>query len=193
MHGGDPSPELINYVQPDFSSCQPKTTKWCANTDGTINCAPPELGGCGDIALKLRQMFPKDWLNNLERDALQLSKQLEPSDIVSGYTHECPCCTKHENARHAATRDNSTDNCLYCPKSDNEKADDLTHFQSHWVKGEPVIVQGVLQKIPHLSWEPPHMWSEVHGDSTTPDMKNVKCIDCLSCCEVSEKHRISRK
>ncbi|KAM3275192.1 hypothetical protein ACQJBY_043888 [Aegilops geniculata] len=184
MHGGDPSPELMNCVQTDLSSCQPKTTKWCANTDGTINCPPPELGGCGDHALKLRQMFPKDWLNKLESDALQLSKQLEPSDIVSGYTNECPCCTKHENARHAATRDNSTDNCLYCPKSDNEKTDDLTHFQSHWVKGEPVIVQGVLQKMPHLSWEPPHMWSEVHGASTTPDMKNVKCIDCLSCCEV---------
>ncbi|XP_015696729.2 lysine-specific demethylase JMJ25-like isoform X2 [Oryza brachyantha] len=66
----------------------------------------------------------------------------------------------------------------------NGKPDDLTHFQKHWVKGEPVIVQQVLQKMSCLSWEPPDMWSKVHGTSTSPEMKNVRAIDCLSCCEV---------
>jgi hypothetical protein len=185
MHGGDPLPEFKYCRETDFSSCQPKTTQWVAS-GGIIHCPPTELGGCGEHVLKLRQIFTKDWLNKLEMDALALNKQLEPSDVVSGYTCECPKCTKNENSRYAATRENSTDNYIYCPKSDNGEADDLMHFQSHWVKGEPVIVQEVLQKMPHLSWEPPHMWSEVHGSSTSPDMKNVKAIDCLSCCEVSE-------
>jgi lysine-specific demethylase 3 len=186
MHGGDPLPELINCKETDLSSCQPETTKWVAS-GGFIPCPPTELGGCGEHVLKLRQIFPKDWLNKLETDALWLiKKKLEPSSSVSGYTCECPKCTKNENSKCAATRENSTDNYIYCPKSDSGEANDLTHFQSHWVKGEPVIVQGVLQKMPHLSWEPPHMWSEVHGASTSSDMKNVKAIDCLSCCEVSE-------
>lgn len=183
MHGGDPWPELTNCKETDLSSRQPKTTKWVAS-GGIIHCPPTELGGCGGHVLKLRQIFPKDWLNKLEMDALWLNKQSEPSDTVSGYTCECPKCTRNENSRYAATRENSTDNYIYCPKSDNGEADDLTHFQSHWVKGEPVIVQGVLKKMPHLSWEPPHMWSQVHGASTSSDMKNVKAIDCLSCCEV---------
>ncbi|CAM0951261.1 unnamed protein product [Alopecurus aequalis] len=183
MHGGDPLPEPINCKGTNLPSCKPKTTKWAA-FGKLIRCPPTELGGCGEHILKLRQILPKDWLNNLEMDALRLSMQLEPSDIVSGYTCECPKCTKNENSRHAATRENSTDNYIYCPKSDNGKADDLSHFQSHWVKGEPVIVQGVVQKMPHLSWEPPHMWSEVHGASASSDMKNVKAIDCLACCEV---------
>ncbi|KAM0896690.1 hypothetical protein ACQ4PT_023018 [Festuca glaucescens] len=180
MHGGDPLPELINCEETDLSSCQPKSKKWVASR-GIIRCPPTELGGCGEHVLKLRQIFPKDWLNKLEINASWLNKKLEPSNIVSG---ECPKCTKNENSRYAATRENSTDNYIYCPKSDNGEADDLKHFQSHWVKGEPVIVQGVLQKMPDLSWEPPHMWSEVHGSSTSSDMKNVKAIDCLSCCEV---------
>ncbi|XP_047052572.1 lysine-specific demethylase JMJ25-like isoform X2 [Lolium rigidum] len=180
MHGGDPLPELINCEGTDLSSCQPKSKKWVAS-HGIIRCPPTELGGCGEHVLKLRQIFPKDWLNKLDLNASWLNKKLEPSNIVSG---ECPKCTKNENSRYAATRENSTDNCIYCPKSDNGEADDLKHFQSHWVKGEPVIVQGVLQKMPDLSWEPPHMWSAVHGSSTSSDMKNVKAIDCLSCCEV---------
>ncbi|KAM0880038.1 hypothetical protein ACQ4PT_033830 [Festuca glaucescens] len=180
MHGGDPLPELINCEETDLSSCQPKSKKWVASR-GIIRCPPTELGGCGEHVLKLRQIFPKDWLNKLDLNASWLNKKLEPSNIVSG---ECPKCTKNENSRYAATRENSTDNCIYCPKSDNGEADDLKHFQSHWVKGEPVIVQGVLQKMPDLSWEPPHMWSAVHGSSTSSDMKNVKTIDCLSWCEV---------
>lgn len=180
MHGGDPSPESKTFKETDISS---NTMKWPAISDGIIHCPPTDHGGCGNHVLRLRQIFPKDWLNRLEMDAVQFSKKLETSD-VSGYARECTCCTKNENARHASIRENSADNYLYCPTSDNGKTEDLTHFQSHWVKGEPVIVQGVLKKMPDLSWEPPHMWSEIHGANTSSDMENVKAIDCLSCCEV---------
>ncbi|KAG8049681.1 hypothetical protein GUJ93_ZPchr0009g2055 [Zizania palustris] len=183
MHGGDPLPALINYNETGLASCQSKTTEWRVDSD-IIYCPPTELGGCGNNVLKLRQIFSKDCLSKLEADALQMCKQLEPSDIISRDICECSCATGHVSSRKAASRENSTDNYIYCPTSDNEKPDDLTHFQRHWVKGEPVIVQQVLKKMSHLRWEPPDMWSELHGASASPEMKSVKAIDCLSCCEV---------
>ncbi|XP_062194310.1 lysine-specific demethylase JMJ26-like isoform X2 [Phragmites australis] len=184
MHGDEPLHKLIDNKETGLSSYQSKAIKWDADPDGTIHCPPSELGGCGNQVLKLRQILPKDWLSKLEIDVLQMSKQLEISDIISTDTCECSCSTNHESSRKAATRENSTDNYIYCPISDSGKPDDLRHFQRHWVKGEPVIVQGVLKKMSHLSWEPPNMWSEVHGANTSPEMENVKVIDCLSCCEV---------
>jgi len=188
MHDGDPDPpldsNLINNKKTDLSNHQSESIKWEADPDGIIHCPPSELGGCGNGVLNLREIFEKDKLNKLEMLALQMSKQLQPSDIISTDTCECSCSANHENSRKAATRENSTDNCIYCPISDDRKPDDLKHFQKHWVKGEPVIVQGVLKKMSHLRWEPPDMWSKVHGTNTSSEMKMVKAIDCLSCCEV---------
>jgi [histone H3]-dimethyl-L-lysine9 demethylase len=90
--------------------------------------------------------LPKDWLSKLEMDALQISKQLDTSDTVRTDTHECSCSNNHESSRKAASREKSTDNYMYCPISDNGKPDELEHFQRHWVKGEPVIVQGIHKK-----------------------------------------------
>ncbi|KAF2916041.1 hypothetical protein DAI22_09g088400 [Oryza sativa Japonica Group] len=185
MHGGDGDsvPELINYKQGDLSSNQSKDIQWRVDSD-KIYCPPTELGGCGNHILQLRRIFSKDWLSKLEVDAFQMRKQLEPSDIIGRDTCECSCSTDHASSRKAASREDSTDNYIYCPTLDNGKPEDLTHFQKHWVKGEPVIVQQVLKKMSCLSWEPPDMWSKVHGTGTSPEMKNVKAIDCLSCCEV---------
>uniref|UniRef100_A0A0A9DX60 JmjC domain-containing protein n=1 Tax=Arundo donax TaxID=35708 RepID=A0A0A9DX60_ARUDO len=168
----------------ELSSYQSKSIKWDADPDGTIHCPPSELGGCGNHVLKLRQILPKDQLSKLEMDALQMSKQLEISDIINTNTCECSCSGNHGNSRKAATRENSADSYIYCPISDNGKPDDLRHFQMHWVKGEPVIVQGVLEKMSQLNWEPKDMWLEVHGAHTSSEMQNVNAIDCLSCCEV---------
>jgi len=48
-------------------------------------------------------------------------------------------------------------------------------------------------KMPGLSWEPEKMWAEVHGANSSSQMKTVKTIDCMSCCEVSKIHAYDRK
>ncbi|CAN6174220.1 unnamed protein product [Urochloa humidicola] len=181
MHGGDLLPDSVKNIYKE-TGLPTDSIKWEADPHGAIPCPPSELGGCGNHLLKLRQIFEKDRLSKLEMVALQMSKQLQPSDIIS--TDICSCSANHESSRKAATRENSKDNCIYCPISDDQKPDDLKHFQKHWVKGEPVIVQGVLKKMSHLSWEPKHMWSQVHGTNTSSEMEKVKTVDCLSCCEV---------
>ncbi|KAJ1289559.1 hypothetical protein BS78_02G174100 [Paspalum vaginatum] len=183
MHGGDPS-ELSTDKETDLSSYQSESIKWEPDPDGTIHCPPSELGGCGNHVLELRQIFEKDKLIELEMEALRLSKQLEPSDIIRTDICECSCSANHGSSRKAASRGSSTDNCIYCPISDNGKPDDLKHFQKHWVKGEPVIVQGVLKKMSHLKWQPPEMWAELHGANTSSEMEKIKAIDCMSSCEV---------
>lgn len=184
MHGGDPPPD--SSKETGLPSHQSESIKWEADHDGAIHCPPSELGGCGNHLLMLRRIFEKDRLSNIEMLGLQISKQLQPPDIISTDTCECSCSANHLSSRKAATRENSTDNYIYCPISDDGKPDDLKHFQKHWVKGEPVIVQGVLKKMSDLSWKPEHMWSEVHGTNTNSE--KVKAIDCMSCCEVSAIH-----
>ncbi|KAK3133259.1 hypothetical protein QOZ80_6AG0534350 [Eleusine coracana subsp. coracana] len=179
MHGGEPD-KLIKDDKTDLSN----STKRDAQSNECTYCPPSELGGCDNHILQLRHILPKDRLSKLEMDAFQISKQLENSDIFKTDTCECSCSTNHESSRKAADRENSMDNYIYCPIADNGKPDDLKHFQKHWVKGEPVIVQGVLQKMSHLNWAPEEMWSEIHGADTISDMEYVKAIDCLSCCEV---------
>ncbi|OQU89455.1 lysine-specific demethylase JMJ25 isoform X3 [Sorghum bicolor] len=195
MHGGD---SVTPYSEKDketgLSSYQSKSIKWEADPGGIIRCPPSELGGCGNHVLELKQIFETDRLSKLEMEALQLRNQVEPSDIVSIDICECSCSANHASSRKAATRENSTDNYIYCPISDDGKPDGLKHFQKHWVKGEPVVVKGVDEKMKYfcvqknkmskLSWEPEIMWAEVHGANTSSETKTVKAVDCMSCCEV---------
>ena len=205
MHGGDcdPPKNSENDRETGLPSYQSKSIKWEADPGGTIRCPPSELGGCGNHVLELKQIFETDRISKLEMKALRLRNQIEPSDIISIDICECSCSTNHASSRKAATRENSTDNYIYCPISDDGKPDGLKHFQKHWVKGEPVIVQGVhdkmsdfcfqKNKMPGLSWEPEKMWAEVHGANSSSQMKTVKTIDCMSCCEVSKIHAYDRK
>nr|CAB3453307.1 unnamed protein product [Digitaria exilis] len=185
MHGGDPPPD--SSKETGSPSHQSESIKWEADPNGAIHCPPSELGGCGKHLLKLRRIFEKDRLSNLEMVGLQISKKLQPPDIITADICECSCSANHLSSRKAATRENSTDNYIYCPVSDDGKPDDLKHFQKHWVKGEPVIVQGVLKKMSDfdLSWKPEDMWSEVYGTDTSSGKEKVKAIDCMSCCEVN--------
>ncbi|XP_077248729.1 lysine-specific demethylase JMJ27-like [Tasmannia lanceolata] len=91
------------------------------------------------------------------------------------------------NSRKAASREDSEDNCLYCPSARDTRNNDLVHFQLHWMKGEPVIVRNVPDLTSGLSWEPFVMWRafrEMTKSKADSESLTVKALDCLDWCEV---------
>jgi hypothetical protein len=61
------------------------------------------------------------------------------------------------------------------------------HFQCHWSKREPVIVNNVLECSYGLSWEPVVMSRACRQKSTKSKQDailNVKAVNCLDWCEV---------
>ncbi|KAJ7967730.1 lysine-specific demethylase JMJ25 [Quillaja saponaria] len=64
MHGGDPLP----------GSCHLETSndhiefniEWNANSDGSVTCAPIEIGGCGVSVLQLKRILPQGWISDLQ-------------------------------------------------------------------------------------------------------------------------------
>ncbi|BAT93660.1 hypothetical protein VIGAN_08018300 [Vigna angularis var. angularis] len=91
--------------------------------------------------------------------------------------------------RKAASRADSGDNYLYCPKAVQLQDKDLGHFQWHWEKGEPVIVSHVFDCTSGLSWEPLVMWRALRQMNNTKREQHLygKAIDCLDFCEVEIK------
>ncbi|ESQ35636.1 hypothetical protein EUTSA_v10006772mg [Eutrema salsugineum] len=193
MHGEDAEMSSSSSFVPEDEADNP-SIKWTANENGSITCAPKELGGCGDCVLELRRILPFTWMSDLEQKAekfLAASCSINPTMSSS-----CRCSSDSQMSmmRKAASRRNgSSDNYLYCPDSfDVLKQDELLHFQEHWSKGEPVIVRNALNNTPGLSWEPMVMWRalcENVDPETSSKMSDVKAIDCLANCEVKIKAR----
>ncbi|KAL9270453.1 Lysine-specific demethylase JMJ25-like protein, partial [Drosera capensis] len=166
---------------------------WKANEDGSIPCPPSHLGGCGGALLELARVFPLD-----VSELLKKAEALVSSDEVK-YASEAyvPCCScissvdhntnANGNSRKAASRESSSDNYLYYPAATDSQSEDLEHFQWHWSRAEPVIVRGVLETTPGLSWEPMVMWRAFrqlkHVKKKEPPLLQVKAIDCLDWCE----------
>nr|GEX70675.1 hypothetical protein [Tanacetum cinerariifolium] len=87
--------------------------------------------------------------------------------------------------RKAASRENSNDNYLYCPRAIDIQAEDLKHFQWHWSKGQPVIVSNVLETTLGLSWEPMVMWRAFRQIAIVnhDTLLDVSALNCLDWCE----------
>ncbi|CAN8245194.1 unnamed protein product [Cochlearia groenlandica] len=192
MHGIDaePSSSLISEDKETKPS-----VKWHAGFNGSITCAPKELGGCGDSMLVLKRILRQTRMSDLEQKAKIFLASYNNIPKASN----CMCSTlETDSMRKAASRKSSSDNYLFCPESlDVLKEEELAHFQDHWAKGEPVIVRNTLDNTPGLSWEPRVMWRALceNVDSSTTassNMSRVKAIDCLANCEVeiSTRHFI---
>ncbi|XP_022757560.1 lysine-specific demethylase JMJ25-like isoform X2 [Durio zibethinus] len=168
---------------------------WQANADGSIPCPPSDRGGCGASILELRRVFKANWVTKLISKAEDNISQYKPPDV--DFSIECFECQPNGsdrnrnssyNVRHAANREESHDNYLFCPNAVDISDDEIEHFQRHWMRGEPVIVRNVLEKTSGLSWEPMVMWRAFRETGAhvkfKEETRSVKAIDCLDWCEV---------
>lgn len=182
MHGGDPLP--LDLENPEDLSAS-LTFIWNANCDGSICCAPKELGGCCNSVLELKRILPMGWISELKKKAGDLVGLCNSKMTSSMCNYDE---TRSQMLKKAASREGCDDNYLYCPNLDDiQEYQELFHFQRHWAKGEPVIVRNALQITTQLSWEPKVMWRALCESldlDTSSKMSEVKAIDCLASCEV---------
>ncbi|XP_006391906.2 lysine-specific demethylase JMJ25 isoform X2 [Eutrema salsugineum] len=183
MHGLDMEPSSSSVSEEEVANL---SAKWNVGFNGSITCAPKELGGCGDSMLELKRILPENFLARLEQKAETFLASYKKSPGVLN----CRCSAlETDMTRKAASRTSSSDNYLFCPESRGVlKEEELLHFQEHWAKGEPVIVRNALDNTPGLSWEPMVMWralcENVVSSTANTKMSEVKAIDCLANCEV---------
>ncbi|KAL8108555.1 lysine-specific demethylase JMJ29-like [Apium graveolens] len=172
-------------------------TQWKSREDGRIPCPPKTLGGCGEGILELKCTLQKDFVSSLLLAAEELSEKHKLFLETPG--QQCPCFDLESktgigkmNLLKSASRLDSNDNYLYCPTSVQVQANDLSHFQYHWLRGEPVIVKNVLELTRGLSWEPMVMWRAFRQikNLSHPQLLDVVAIDCLKWCEVDVSARL---
>ncbi|CAM8979156.1 unnamed protein product [Rhodiola kirilowii] len=170
-------------------------TDWAVNANGIIPCPPVDLGGCSAGFLELRCILPKDMVANTLKDAEKLMLMHQLSDKTMSSEKSCACPdggdknpidARSGTSCRAAFRKNSCDNNLYSPSIKQLQEQELSHFQNHWRKGEPVIVSNVLENTSGLSWEPMVMWRAFRQMKHTKHRRqlDVTAIHCLDLCEV---------
>ncbi|GMJ06369.1 hypothetical protein HRI_004306100 [Hibiscus trionum] len=166
---------------------------WRAEADGRIPCPPKGRGGCGSETLTLRRFFETNSVEQLIQSAEELTMNFQLPDIK--FSEGCSLCqiscsagyeANNFEVRQAAHREKSHDNFVYSPDVMQLEDNNIQHFQTHWMRGEPVIVRNVLEKSSGLSWEPLVMRRAFVGAKKIlkEEAKRVKAIDCLDWCEV---------
>ena len=169
MHGGDPLP-----ITCDASNLEGNVeifTKWNVNSDGRVECAPKELGGCGGCVMELKRILPDGRISKLVKKARRMKKHF---------------CNIEKQKNVEKERISSCKNChdINCPMSSDLIDKNLLKFQKKLRNGEPVIISDVLKQGTGLSWEPMVTWRALCVNSSSGVSSNVKAFDCLASCEV---------
>ncbi|KAL4590419.1 hypothetical protein LXL04_003348 [Taraxacum kok-saghyz] len=192
LHGGEPlqvkkaAAALEERMKGRYKKKQ--TDEWKSLDDGRIPCPPESMGGCGHGVLELIHIKPLDTVSKLLEKTQKLLKMQKVDDDMRDMSEKWCSCSDGGNGqlRKAASRENSEDNYLYCPRAVDIQSGDLKHFQWHWSKGEPVIVSNVLETTLGLSWEPMVMWRAFRQilHAKHDQLLDVAALNCLNWCEV---------
>uniref|UniRef100_A0A2P2J9I2 Uncharacterized protein MANES_14G044400 n=1 Tax=Rhizophora mucronata TaxID=61149 RepID=A0A2P2J9I2_RHIMU len=187
VHGGEPKIADAHIVSIEDGCEDPGMAKsgWKANENGSILCS------CGNGLLELKCLYPT-LVSELVKKAEEIAKRCKHV-MTNAPVKQCACFDPNGHVDmsngcflKAASREDSADNYLYCPRAKNIKEEDLKHFQYHWMRAEPVIVSNALETGTGLSWEPMVMWRAVRQikNENYDTLLDVKAIDCLDLCEV---------
>ncbi|XP_038705048.1 lysine-specific demethylase JMJ25-like isoform X2 [Tripterygium wilfordii] len=156
---------------------------WKPNGEGSIPCPPKEYSGCGYPSLSLNRIFKMNWIAKLAKNVEEMVSGCKIHDAVSsqkaGLDDPKLCQFAH--------REDSDDNYLYCPSSQDIKNQGIGDFRKHWARGEPVIVTRVCDSSCISSWDPMVIWRgirETADEKTKDENRMVKAIDCVDFTEV---------
>ncbi|XP_038715550.1 lysine-specific demethylase JMJ25-like isoform X2 [Tripterygium wilfordii] len=156
---------------------------WKSNGDGSIPCPPKEYGGCGYPSLSLNRIFKMNWVAKLVKNVEEMVSGCKIHDVVTsqkaGLDDPKLCQFAH--------REDSDDNYLYCPSSQDIKKQGIGDFRKHWARGEPVIVTQICDSSCTSSWDPMVIWRgirETADEKTKDENRMVKAVDCLDFSEV---------
>ncbi|KAL7086922.1 hypothetical protein ACP275_13G033000 [Erythranthe tilingii] len=146
--------------------------RWVCDENGAIPCPPEDRGGCGESTLELRGLFCGDAISKLIEEAREYNEL--PSSIEG---NSCPKGSEGPN------EESSNQYSVYSPnfkQTEDMTREDLMDFQQHWSKGEPIVVQKVIDTDPGLSWEPQAMWASlcyVNRHHKELRMTTTNCLD----------------
>ncbi|KAK1378936.1 hypothetical protein POM88_025680 [Heracleum sosnowskyi] len=166
---------------------------WNVYKDGRICCPPKDFGGCGgNISLDLRCLYPFGRDKELEANVKDIVSRYDGPD-ASDFGSSCSLCRKTANQGNrekllleTARRNNSNENFLYYPTVQDLHVERLRHFQTHWGKGHPVIVQSMIQVAANMNWDPVTLFCTYLGKSLANKVNSAanETTNYLDCFEV---------
>lgn len=115
----------------------------------------------------ISKQFELEYMHEMHQDSCLCMKSMDENDM-----QKSKLCK-------AAFREDSDDNYLYCPAAKDLQQEDLKHFQCHWQKGEPAIVNNVLETTSKLCWEPTVMWKAYRQIKSMSHPLHLNVINCL--------------
>ncbi|KAL8103889.1 lysine-specific demethylase JMJ28-like isoform X3 [Apium graveolens] len=170
---------------------------WNVYKDGRICCPPQDFGGCGgNISLDLRCLYPFGWDKELNVHVKDVISKYD-GRVALDFGSSCSLCRETANGGNkvnllleTARRDDSNENFLYYPNVQDLHVERLGHFQTHWRKGHPVIVQSMIQVAANMNWDPITMFctflGKIHANKVnSATSKTTNYLDCFEV-ELSE-------
>nr|KYP62985.1 Lysine-specific demethylase 3B [Cajanus cajan] len=153
-------------------------------------------GNLTDIHLDFKYVYPLSWIKEMEVKAEEIVCSYDFPETLDKNSSCSLCVDKdhktstYKQLQEAAQREDSNDNYLFYPTVLDINSNHFEHFQKHWGKGHPVVVQDVLQSTPSLSWDPLVMFCTYLERSMTRYENNKDLLEaCLDWFEVEIKIR----
>ncbi|KAI7738175.1 hypothetical protein M8C21_007558 [Ambrosia artemisiifolia] len=181
---GSPKQQCCGFCK----ACIVDVHRSCGNCseDGSIECPPKNLGGCGDGILGLVCHPSFDWTKDLEKSAKEIVSNHKFTNFFDFDTLYCGLCDgndkiESENKGEVLTYNKS----LYFSIKQDLGDKNLEHFTKHWVKGQPLIIRDAIKIDTELSWDPIFTFCMYLDRSVkSRNDQDVKLKNCSDWCEV---------